>query len=196
MYIELEKIKQTASYLADNIPKLYFTKFLKLLFYFDFISVLERGVPVTNDTYYHLPYGPVPTVIKDQLSLLRNENKEEEELISNDDSYKDSRISIFQDVLKLEASGKGFILKNIGAINLSYLSEYEKGLLDDIILEFKTKTTKEIVDQTHKEVPYVQTPANNIIDYKLAFYLNRETILPKRSYPLNIEVSQAEYFGN
>ena len=75
MFLELEKIKQSSQYFAKNIPSLYFTKFLKLLYYFDFLSVLERGKPVTNDTYYHLPYGPVPTVIKDQLTMLREENK-------------------------------------------------------------------------------------------------------------------------
>lgn len=194
--LELEKIKQIASYLAEKIDNLYFTKFLKLLYYLDFISVLERGNAVTNDTYFHLPYGPVPTVIKDQLSLLRDDNKKEEESIASDETYKDSRVSIFQDVLELEKSGEGFILKNKKTTDASYLSEYEKGLLDDIISEFKDKTTKQIVDKTHSEVPYLQTPANNVIAYKLAFYLDRSKILPNRTYDFSAEISQSEFFGN
>jgi hypothetical protein len=196
MSLELEKIKQIASYLAEKMDNLYFTKFLKLLYYLDFISILERGTAVTNDTYFHLPYGPVPAVIKEQLALLRSNNKKEEESISSDATYTDSRISIFEDVLNLKHLGDGFVLKNKKPADISYLSEYEKGLLDNIIDEFKDKTTKEIVDKTHTEVPYIQTPADNVIAYKLAFYLDRDKILPKRSYAFNPEISQSEFFGN
>jgi len=196
MSLELEKIKQIASYLTEKMNDLYFTKFLKLLYYLDFISVLERGVPVTNDTYFHLPYGPVPTVIKEQLTLLRGDNRKEEESISSDETYTDSRTSIFEDVLNLKQVGNGFVLKNKKSADVTYLSEYEKGLLDDIIEEFTNKTTKEVVDKTHAEVPYIQTPANNVIAYKLAFYLDRNKILPKRSYAFNPEISQSEFFGN
>ncbi|MCK5320564.1 SocA family protein [Candidatus Parcubacteria bacterium] len=195
MFLELEKIKQSSQYFAKNIPSLYFTKFLKLLYYFDFLSVLERGKPVTNDTYYHLPYGPVPTVIKDQLTMLREENKNIEQELTNKEEGELK--SIFLNILKLEKEGedKWIILKDGEDIGVDYLSKYEKGLLDDIITAFKDTSTADLVAKTHQEIPYLQTPSNNIIDYKLAFYLKRDEILPSRTYPLNPEISQAEYFG-
>ena len=138
MFLELEKIKQSSQYLAKNIPNLYFTKFLKLFYYFDFLSVLERGKPVTNDTYYHLPYGPVPTVIKDQLAILRKENKDlEKELVDGEDG---GIKSIFSDVLKLEKKDdedKWSVESGAEDTGDEYLSKYEKELLDDIIFTFK-----------------------------------------------------------
>lgn len=194
MYLELEKIKQATTYLSENIDDLYYTKYLKLLYYFDFISVLERGAPVTNDTYYHLPYGPIPTVIKDQLSLLREENRTEEQLVLGDDQL--TLKSIFSDIITLEPKGDNqFVIKPKVKTDFNYLSEYERVLLDDIIKEFKNISTKQLVEKTHKEVPYIQTPANNIIDYSLAFYLDRDQILPARTYQFNPELSQSEFFN-
>lgn len=194
MNLELEKIKQSTIYLTAKINKLYFTKFLKLMYYFDFLSILERGKPVTNDIYYKLPFGPVPTFIKEQMNLLSKKGKEQEkELFSATDSklFK----SIFDDVIDLshDTTTKGFLIKAKAESDYGYLSDYEKGLLDDISNEFKNKTATDLVKKTHQEPPYIQTPPNNIIDYKLAFYLEIKDILPKRKYAFNIEVSQMRY---
>lgn len=196
MYLELEKIKQATAYFAQKVPNLYFTKYLKLMYYFDFISVLERGRPVTNDTYYHLPFGPVPTVIKDQLALLRDEIRTgEQNLLSENGGTTDLR-SFFSDVVTLTEASTGSILEDKKSItDFSSLSEYEVTLLNDIIEQFKDISVKDIVDKTHREIPYLQTPSNNIIDYKLAFYLERDEILPKRKHPLNLEVSQMEFYN-
>lgn len=196
MNLEIDKIKNSALYLAKNITDLYFTKYLKLMYYFDFVSVLERGEPVTNDTYYHLPYGPVPTFIKDNLSWLKEELKQgEAEMVRDSEIGPESVKSIFSDLLELRTDGVGSVIVNKIDPNLQYLSQYEKGLLDDIISEFKATPTKTLVNKTHAETPYMQTPPNNVINYKLAFYLDRSKILPKRTYPLNPEVSQAEFFN-
>ncbi len=196
MQIELEKIKNTTLYMAENVPDLYFTKYLKLMYYFDFISVLERGVPVTRDTYYHLPLGPVPSFIKTQVNLLGDEAQKVEKKIYGNFAVAES---VFDDIISLNRvkSNNGLKIepKSGKHANLSYLSEYEKDLLDDIIAEFKIIKVKDLVDKTHSEVPYKQTVANNIIDYRLAFYLDISNILPKRKYEFNKELSQMEYFS-
>jgi len=96
--VELEKIKQSTLYLSTKMENLYFTKYLKLVYYLDFISVLETGKPVTNDTYYRLPLGPVPTFIKDQMNLLRAMGlAQEKELFSANDD--DLFRSIFEGII-------------------------------------------------------------------------------------------------
>lgn len=192
--LELERIKQSIIFLSSEISDLYFTKLLKLLYYFDFISVLETGKPITNDVYYKLPFGPVPSFIKDQLNLLRKESKaQEKELFSaqRDDFFK----SIFEDCIELSLDKKtsGFLVKSKTTSDYNYLSDYEKKLLKDITDEFKGKSTTDLVEKTHLEPPYLQTAPNNVIDYKLAFYLDRNSILPKRTHQFNVEVSQMEY---
>ena len=195
MNLELEKIKNAILYLTKNTKNLYFTKVLKLTYYFDFISVLERGEPVTGDTYYHLPYGPVPTFIKDHLALLKTEVKNEEISISKDSGVSSTADSAFSGILELEQKSEGFILKNKEEPNMSYLSEYEKILLDDIIKDLGQKSATDLVAKTHAEIPYIQTTQGNVINYKLAFYLDRSKILPSRKFDFNIEVSQAEFFN-
>lgn len=193
--LELEKIKYTVAYLSSKIPQLHLTKLLKLFYYFDFISVLETGRPVTNDTYYHLPYGPVPTFIKDQLVLLRDEISKQEATIMDDGTKHEPIKSIFSDIVELELKKSKIVIKNLKEAEKEYFSEYETELLDDIIDEFKGYTATQLVRKTHNEVPYSQTSMMNIIDYKLAFHLIRANVLPKRNYPFNIEVSQAEFFN-
>jgi len=194
--LEFEKIKNSVAYLSSKIPDLYLTKLLKIFYYLDFISVLETGRPVTNDTYYHLPYGPIPTFIKDQLTLLKDEVKKEETEVLNDGVTYGQAVNIFNDIVEFEAKDGNFILKNKKDADKTSLSEYELNLLDDIILEFKDTTSSDLVSKTHNEVPYSHTSMLNVIDYKLAFHLNRNKILPQRTYDFNIEVSQAEFFNS
>lgn len=196
MNLEIEKIKSSAYYLVENIGSLYVTKFLKLMYYLDFISVLETGHPVTNDTYYHLPYGPVPTFIKDSVTTLKEDIKKEQEDIIKDDSGNDFKMTtVFQEIFSLDKDGGTYKIVTKKEPDMTHLSLYEKGLLDDLVKEFKDKTAKQLVEKTHAEAPYMQTSMLDVIDYKLAFHLDRKTILPNRSYIFNPEVSQAEYFN-
>src|SRR3989339_90803 len=107
--VELEKIKQSTLYLSTKMVGLYFTKYLKLVYYLDFISVLETGKPVTNDTYYRLPLGPVPTFIKDQMNLLRIAGQtQEKELFSSDDDNLFRSIS--EGIIDFKPDNSGFVI--------------------------------------------------------------------------------------
>lgn len=196
--IEIEKIRQIAIYLADKIDDLYFTKFLKLVYYLDFISVQETGAPVTNDSYFALPYGPVPSYIKEGVDLLDQETRKQEVALLIDPSFGESEYgnlkSIFDGFIKLEKNG-GTILKPAKPFEENVLSEYEKKLLDDIINEFKDVSVKDIVDKTHKESPYIQTPLNGRIDYRMAFQLDIKTILPKRNFSYDKEISFVKFLS-
>lgn len=198
MNIEIDKIKNIAIYLSQKIDKLYYTKFLKLLYYLDFISVQETGKPITNDTYFHLTYGPIPSFIKDNIDLLdASAKKIKSDLLKGPDGESFSEESIFENSIELKSveGSNGNILKPVDGVSFdqNQISSYEKTLLDDLIEQFKDLSTKSIVDKTHNEPPYLQTTPNNRIDYEMAFQLNIKDILPKRSFSFDKEFSLSRF---
>lgn len=198
MDIEIEKIRQIAIYLANKMPDLYFTKFLKLVYYLDFISVQEVGASVTRDNYFALPYGPVPSFIKENIDLLDQETREKEVGLLADPSqpiaeYENVK-SIFDGYIVLD-NNNGTILKPAIAFTEGILSEYEKNLLNEIADEFSATTVKDIVEKTHREPPYTQTPPNSSIDYRMAFQLDIKSILPARTFVADKEISFARFIS-
>jgi uncharacterized phage-associated protein len=198
MNIDIEKVKNIALYLSTKAPQLFCTKFLKLLYYFDFIAVQETGKPVTNDVYFHLPYGPIPSFIKDHVDLLDPARKKSEKEIFLEPSLSDKSYetqSIFEGILELKEMGGGKIIKQVdGKVpDLDQLSGYEKGLLDDLINDLGALSVKDIVEKTHKEAPYVQTVSRNVISYEMAFQLDIKTILSNRNFIFDKELSLARY---
>jgi len=170
--VKIDKIRVISSYLADKIDNLYVTKLMKLFYYIDFISYAERGSPITNDIYYKLPYGPVPSFIKSEIDNLKNPLEElgvkiKSQLSSN---------------IKLEelANKDGEIIVNVAKrYDLRKMSEYEKKLVDLVIEKLGKKTSKFLTQKTHKEKPYLFTSRNSVIDYELANSLGGRTVLNK-----------------
>lgn len=166
--VNIEKVKVIASYLADKINNLYVTKLMKLFYYIDFISYAERGAPVTNDIYYKLPYGPVPSLIKNEIDILSGNVMEEgaKSQLSNN--------------IKLE-DGKGGYGKLVVNMNKNYdlkvLSEFELELTDYVIKKIGRKSASYLTNKTHDEKPYTLTNENAVISYKLAEVLGGREVL-------------------
>lgn len=151
-------------YFSDNVEKPYVTKILKMFYYLDFISFAERGSSVTNDIYYKLPYGPIPTFIKNEIDTL---------LITQEKSQ-------LKNDFILEKAEFGNLIKSKDRRKKArdqYYSQYEKELMGLIIEKIGKKTTRQIVKKTHKEPPYLWTEENGIINYKLASFLNGRQVL-------------------
>lgn len=169
--IEIDKIKTICSYLADNIDDLFVTKLMKFFYYIDFVSYAQRGASVTNDIYYKLPYGPVPTFIKNEV----------DHLLLNDLVEDNSRQLASNVKLEPRVAGDniaGYVLKNVAkSYSLTNLSEYEIGLINRLIEKYKNKTAKFLSEQTHKEPPYQLTSDNSVIEYELANKLDISSIL-------------------
>lgn len=150
---------------------LYITKLLKLLFYFDFLSYKHNERSFTGDVYVKLPYGPVPSIIKDQLDLLKYNNEENEEI----DEYELQSSFLEHLDVKQDPETKGYALqvKNKNEERLNELGEYhlsvwDRELIDNLVKFFKEASVKEIVEQTHQEKPYKKTSEVEIISYLLA----------------------------
>ena len=60
---DLTKLAEAALYLigqSERDPYFGMTKLVKLLYYADCASFLQRGQPITGTTYLHFPHGPYP----------------------------------------------------------------------------------------------------------------------------------------
>jgi len=162
--VNIDKIKAVLLYFSDNVENSYITKILKMFYYLDFISFSERGSSVTNDIYYKLPYGPIPTFIKNEIdNLLTNENESQLK-----DCF-DFEKTEFGNLIRLRDRRK--------KAKDQCFSQYEKELMDLIIEKIGKKTTKQVVRKTHSEKPYLLTEENGIINYNLALLLNGREIL-------------------
>jgi uncharacterized phage-associated protein len=170
MKTDIEKVGIISSYLAENISNLYVTKLLKLFYYIDFISYNQRKVSITNDTYYKLPYGPVPSLIKNEIDNLENSLLEKEVVSQLSKSI----------ILRKDTDNFGkIVINNDKNYNLKKLSKYELNLLNELISTYKHTTAKRLSNKTHKEKPYLLSSENSVIDYELAKYLDIKEILPK-----------------
>lgn len=123
---QLNKIGNTAIYLSEKIGKLSKTKFLKLIYILDEISVSSTGVPFFNLKYKVWKFGPVAEPIFIDLSS-------EMSLLTPYISNKDGCIS----------PKKKF--------NDDEFSDNDIDLLEKVITMFGKKSAKELVDYTHRE---------------------------------------------
>lgn len=200
--MDISRAQQAALYFASNVPDLYLVKLMKLFYYLDFISVRETGKSVTNDTYFHLPFGPIPSFIKDNIDSLDSDMKKEEVKILNPNPTDLppwlTISSIFDGILELSARGMGRVVKAVAGqtFNTDILSEYEKVLLEDIVKDLGKKTVQEIVTMTHGEAPYAQTSPSQSIPYDLAFQLDIKQILPNRKLSFDKEIAFTRFVSS
>ena len=200
--MDITRAQQAALYFASNVSDLYLVKLMKLFYYLDFISVRETGKSVTNDTYFHLPYGPIPSFIKDNIDSLDSKVKEEEKKILNPNQADTPSwlqiSSVFDGILVLNVKGKGKTANPVDGQNFdsNKMSEYEKGLLADIVKDLGKKSVQEIVNMTHNEPPYAQTSPSQVILYDLAFQLDVRQILPSRTARFDKEMAFSRFVSS
>lgn len=159
-------------YFEKRDEPLYITKLLKLFFYFDFISHRVHAKPFTGDVYFKLPYGPIPSFIKEHLDLLKEENDENAEL-------EDFELtSVFAKYFEAEKNlrTKGYIVRVRDGVEIprdkfdDYFSEWDNKLFSDIVEVFKGRSVREVVEMTHRESPYTKNKrSDSVIDYLVAF---------------------------
>jgi uncharacterized phage-associated protein len=97
---DFEKAKEAIVYLASKAPN-GMTKYTacKLLFLADKYHLVRYGRPITGDTYYALPHGPVPTTILGILSGVVEGDEESDQVgalssaLSVDHKFWNPRIS-------------------------------------------------------------------------------------------------------
>jgi len=107
---QLDKIGNSAIYLAERIPQLSKTKLLKLLYILDEISIKKSGIPLLNLKYKVWKFGPVseelfidlssePTLLDKFIDRNNEGNYIKAKLDFNDDEFSDNDIELMNFVI-------------------------------------------------------------------------------------------------
>ncbi len=128
---QISKIANTIIYIASKIKGISKTKVLKLLYILDELSIKKSGIPFLNLKYKVWKFGPVSEDIFIDLSTSPTILK----------GFIESKIN-------KEGNKEIFPLKEF---NDDEFSQNNLELLDYVILNFGSKTAKELISYTHRE---------------------------------------------
>lgn len=161
--INTEKLINTIVYFCKNTweNNLSETKILKLLFLCDFKHVEKYGRPISYETYYHLPHGPVPTLTK---NFLDNLNKKHDYDLGRElDDFKD----MFKTEERRTQKGNFNVIKL--RVDTSFddncFSESELEVMNGICQKYYRTPARELKRITHMHRGYRETENNEIINY-------------------------------
>lgn len=143
------KIAQVIRYFCYN-REIFKTKLLKLLFYSDFLHYRKNKKSITGLEYVTLPFGPVP----DQYEMI---------LVELKNRYSD----IKSDFIETEKFS-GEIIRTDPPEKQSGLSEIEIETILQVSKFFNKMSSRRISEYSHKELSYLNTPAQQKISYSLA----------------------------
>lgn len=155
--IDWDKYKQIITnfikYWADDDGKITKTKLAKLCYLLDFAWYYYNLVPITGLEYKKFAQWPVP------------------------DAYFSTLEELFEeDYIAIEIKWRSHLIENIWTPSSDKLSEDELNMLQDIAKKWKWKQTHEIVDFTHKQLPWLVSYDKEIIPYGLITQEDLENI--------------------
>lgn len=146
--IDWDKYKQIITnfikYWADEDGKITKTKLAKLCYLLDFAWYYFNLEPITGLEYKKFALWPVP------------------------DAYFSTLEELFQDdYIAIEIKWRSHLIENIWTPSNDKLSEDELNMLQDIAKKWKWKQTHEIVEFTHKQLPWLVSYDKEVIPYGL-----------------------------
>lgn len=151
--IKLQKLYGVVAYILERLKKLYKYEYvtkvrlMKLLWFVDSKHSEAKVETLTGLTYAHLPLGPAPDCHDLLIDLL-------EEI-----SIVDVRYDLGEDdseIIKIS-------LKDPSATR--YLTEEEKDFIEEIIKQFGTMPTKNLIDISHNDVRWKSTQNGERINF-------------------------------
>ena len=141
------KYKQMILAFLRNEGSITKTKLAKLLYFADFAWFYHNLRSMSGMQYRKIQYGPV----SDSYFSIIDEMLDKGEININ---QKDGAMIISQ-------------TRSGAMIDLSQIDEKEAELIKDIEKKWKDKKTNEIVDFTHKQLPYMYAKDDEIVSYGL-----------------------------
>ncbi|MDD3793911.1 MAG: DUF4065 domain-containing protein [Candidatus Gracilibacteria bacterium] len=146
--IDWEKYKQIITnfikYGSDDDGKITKTKLAKLCYLLDFTWYYYNLEPITGLEYKKFAQGPVPDAYFSTLDELFEERE-----------------------INVKIKGPAYLIENIENPSHDKLSDDEFEMLQNIAKKWKGKRTNEIVDFTHKQLPWLVSYDKEIIPYGL-----------------------------
>ncbi|MBU2524184.1 DUF4065 domain-containing protein [Patescibacteria group bacterium] len=128
-------------YGSDEDGKITKTKLAKLVYLCDFASYYKYLSPISGFAYHRLAQGPVAIEFFD--------------LIDTDES------------ICVESKGRAMMVSLIENPDESVLSKEEEKVVKAVCTAWKDKSTKDIVDFTHRQLPWATSKEGEVIPYEL-----------------------------
>lgn len=150
---DIEKFYNIILFYSQNIPKLWKTKLLKLIFYAEFLNFKQNKVSIAGTPFIHWDHGPVPKRVYALLDVL----------------IEDYNVIELQDVSEFY---DGSIIINKKEFDSSIFSEEELTNLNFVLNKFKNYTSNQLCKLTHEEDAYIKTKHIEFISYNFANEIN------------------------
>jgi transcriptional regulator with XRE-family HTH domain len=143
-------VLQCIKYGSDHDGKITKTKLAKLVYLCDFASYYKYLKPISGFEYRKLAQGPVAIQFFD--------------IIDTDES------------ICVECKGRAMLISLIEQPSNSELSEDEEEVIKEVCSKWKNINTQEIVDFTHRQIPWKVCKDGEIIPYTLINAENPENV--------------------
>lgn len=148
--LDLERLENLISYIADKVDNLYKTSLNKYLNFIDLLAFKELVRSITGLRYAKLQFGPVI------------EDKGYEEIINylDDKFYKEETERCDCSIITKIRSKKNY--------DMSMFSNNELMIIDRVINKLKGMSCGDISKESHKEMGWKKTEMNQLISYDYA----------------------------
>lgn len=154
---QYEKYKQMILAFLRQGKKVPKTKLAKLLYFADFAWYYKKLESMSGMQYRKIQYGPVP----DSYFRIIDEMSDDGEI----------------EITQTEDGAMLISQTRSGAkIDLSEINKEEEKLIKNIEKKWQNKKTNEIVDFTHKQLPYLYAMDNEVVSYGLFTQENPDEI--------------------
>jgi len=153
---DLEKFAEMVFFFSECLQP-WKTKLNKLLFYADFLCFSKTGKSISGVHYRAIPMGPVPDKFQTIFEYLKDTN-----VVEINTSY-----------FSNGGIGEQFFPAKDKHFNASLFTEQEQNTLYAVVERFKSTTTDEIIEISHREKAWLENKEKyDLINYLYAFDLN------------------------
>ena len=155
----IEKVANSIVLAIDcGVKHLTKTKMVKMLFFADRYHLQRYAKPIFGDTYFKLPFGPIPTLTLNTInSMNRRDN-------SDFESYK-NKLTEYVDLKEQEVQYDNLVFAKKKDFNKNLFSKSEIKVLKEVFKEFKNSTASEVSRRSHETEEYQNANNNSIISY-------------------------------
>ena len=153
---DFRKFSEMAVFFTEKLEP-WKTKLNKLLFYADFIMYKQTGFSMSGIQYRAIPMGPVPNNFNSIFEFLSNKGE----------------LHIYYTNFADGGTGEQFKPNSSKSFDKELFNETEIQILELVAERFKTTSTNEIIEISHKEKAWIDNNAERkLIDYNYSFELN------------------------
>ena len=151
--ISYDKATEVIIWMAKMKPGIDIYNVAKVLFYADKMHINKYGRPITGDTYIRMPYGPVPSGVRD--------------LITENSWLLPKHLKEIKHSLIIDKSNNRYKLNAAREPDMKYFSKSDIKCLKYSLSEYGGLSFDELYKSTHSERCYYETGPNEKIDYAL-----------------------------